>query len=474
MFARLESGGSAVRLRDWTKAICVGAALLALPVTACGRSPSQRLLLLLSVDTLRADRIGAYGSPLGLTPNLDALLAESQLFTAAFAPCAYTLPSVSALLTGRYPEELGMQTNASLLDSGFQTLASVLRLYGWRTGAVVSNYVLRKESGVDAGFELFDDAFPQREENRLQPERVAPDTTTAALALLDRLREGAGAEAPLFLWVHYQDPHGPYQPPQGFRERFLEAERAGPQGRRSLAPGRDHLGLGEIPDYQYVHGEHEAAFYRAGYDGEIAYLDAELGRLLEGLRARGLRDDALVVFTADHGEGLGERDYWFAHGEYLDDALVRVPLAIRIPGEPGRRRDELASLVDLFPTLLGVAGVPTPSSYPGRDLLAPAGVDPSRAVYLATLRGSTLPRHGLVAEGWKYVVAGAAEAPVEELFRIEDGERDRSREAPEVVRAMRERLERVREGLHRPAHERRQALTPTQREQLRALGYVEE
>ena len=463
-----------MKLREQARTIGVGAALLALAATACSPSPSPRLLLLLTVDTLRADRIGAYGSPLGLTPNLDALLAESQLFTSAWAPCAYTLPSVSALLTGRYPEELGMQTNSSLLDSGFQTLASVLRLYGWRTGAVVSNYVLRRESGVDNGFELFDDSFPQREENRLQPERVAPDTTSAALALLDRLREGPGADAPLFLWVHYQDPHGPYQPPRGFRERFLEAERAAPLGDRTLPPGQDSLGLGQIPDYQYVHGQHESAFYRAGYDGEIAYLDGEVGRLLEGLAARGLRQDALVAFTADHGEGLGERDYWFAHGEYLTDPLVRVPLAIRIPGEPGRRRDELASLIDLFPTLLGVAGVATPSGYPGRDLLAPEQGDASRAVYLATLRGSTVPRYGLVADGWKYVVEDGAEAPVEELFRLEDGERDRAAEAPEVVSALRERLAALREGLHRPPRERRQSLTPEQREHLRALGYVED
>lgn len=457
-----------------TRAMAIGTALLALSAAACGPSSSQHLLLLLSVDTLRADRIGAYGSPLGLTPNLDALLAQSQLFTAAYAPCAYTLPSVSALLTGRYPEELGMQTNSSLLDSGFQTLASVLRLYGWRTGAVVSNYVLRKQSGVDNGFQHYDDTFPQREANRLQPERIAADTTAAALAMLDRLREGAGANASLFLWVHYQDPHGPYRPPRGYRERFLEAERGAPEGDRTLRHGNDNLGLGEIPDYQYLPGQHQSAFYRAGYAGEIAYLDDEVGRLFEGLDGRGLWDDAIIAFTADHGEGMGERDYWFAHGEYLIDPLVRVPLAIRVPDRPSRRREELASLVDLFPTLLGVAGVSAPGGYPGRDLLAPGSADPSRAVYLATLRGSTVPRYGLVAEGWKYVVEDAGETPVEALYRIEADEHDQAAEAPEVLRAMRERLERLRGGLHPPSRERRQSLTPEQRQHLRALGYVED
>jgi arylsulfatase len=447
-----------------------GAALLLclLGASACGRGPTERWLILLTCDTLRADRLGAYGGPARLTPNLDALLAGSLVFHAAFAPAAYTLPSLSALMTGLHPEELGMLENVSELRAE-ASLASVLRLHGWRTGAVVSNYVLRKGTGMELGFDFYDDTFPQSEANRDLPERIASDTTTAALVMVDRLRSERAAG--LFLWVHYQDPHGPYLPPEDRRERYLEIERRAPDGRRQLTSGPS-MGVASIPVYQYVEGEHEVAFYRAGYSGEIDFFDHEIGRLLRGLEQRDVGSDAIVVFTADHGESLGENDYWFAHGEYLTDPLVRVPLGIRVPGGAPRQRSDPAALVDLFPTLLQLAGIGVPPGYPGRDLLAPGAAHARPEIYLAALRGATVPRYGLVADGYKYLRSEEPEGLREELYALGEESRDLSGEQAETLEEMRARLERIRAGLRRPIAEQRQELTPAERERLRRLGYV--
>ncbi|MCG8592194.1 MAG: sulfatase-like hydrolase/transferase [Proteobacteria bacterium] len=448
-------------------ALC-GLWLLALGAAGCSPKPSPPVVLLLTSDTLRSDRLGAYGSTLGLTPHLDALLEEATVFEAAYAPCSYTLPSASTILTGRYPEELGMLTNVSALRSGFPTLAEVFGLSGWRTGAVVSNYVLRRGTGVELGFELFDDTFPQLEANRDMPERIGPDTTDAALALVDRL---ADSGQPVLLWVHYQDPHGPYLPGEARRARYLEIEREQPDGQRQLSVGK--LGVGAIPEYQLVAGEFEVAFYRAGYDGEVAWLDEEIGRLFDGLRARGLWSDTVVAFTADHGESLGETDYWFAHGEYLSDPLVRVPLAFRVPGRPPARVAEPVSLVDVFPTLLGYAGLPVLESYPGRDLLAESLPDDGRSIYVATLRGATKARYAVIHGRHKYVLtAGEGDARGEELYALGDETRNLVEQEPTRAAELRQRLQEVRSGLARPPEERRQQLDEAERQRLRQLGYV--
>jgi len=170
------------RFRDSRPSLLAARLLLAAGLASgCGRSDAPDLLLLISVDTLRSDHLGANGSQLGATPHLDQLAAESLVFTAAYAPASHTLPSLSALMTGRYPEEVGIVSNDSTLAASVPTLASALRGAGWRTRAVVSNWVLRRSSGLASGFDVYDDTLHQREASRPMPERVAGDTTTAAL-----------------------------------------------------------------------------------------------------------------------------------------------------------------------------------------------------------------------------------------------------------------------------------------------------
>lgn len=438
---------------------------------ACRSEPPRpSLLILITVDTLRADRLGSYGGAFDLTPNLDALAAESLVFGAAYAPASFTVPSVSSIMTGRYPEELAIWKNESGLPDTVSTLAGELRSRGFRTLAVVSNFVLRKASGLASGFDRYDDSLPQREIVRKWPERVAWRTTDAGLAMLDACVTGAGSKC--FVWIHYQDPHGPYTPPGTRRARYLSREIEKPDGRRVLPVEPGPTGIGGIPSYQFLDHEQRVAFYRAGYDAEVSYMDEEVGRLLRGIEQRGLMERAVIAFAADHGESLGEWDYWFAHGEHLSEVLVRVPLFLRIPGRAPERRDDVVSLVDLYETLLrALTGESGAVGHRGRDLLA--GDAPSRAsvAYMATLGASSVPRYGLIDGDYKWIVSHPGGEPVGALYRRGDDEVEVSAEHPELARAMMERLREFRAGLDRGAPAARQPLTDAEREALRALGY---
>jgi arylsulfatase A-like enzyme len=446
--------------------------LIAFLASACrwaGSNPSH--LLLITVDTLRSDHLGCYGNPLGLTPNIDRLAERSTLFTTVYAAAPSTFPSVTAILTGRYPEAVGVQNNYDRLGGDVKTLGAYLRSRGWKTGAVVSNFVLGEHSGLGLHFDLYDATFPQMEAVRRRPERIAKDTTDAALAMLDRLT--GGGSGPVFLWVHFQDPHGPYQPPGNRRARFLERERALPDGRRKLRRSPDVRGMGGIPTYQFETGHREVAYYRSGYDGEVSYMDEEVGRLLEGLSARGLMDSTVIAFTADHGEGLGEGDYWFAHGEYLTEPLLRVPLLVAAPGRPPARRDDQASLVDLSPTLLALLGMEPPEGQAGENLFAAGADRRARTAYFMTRpQESTVPRFGLARDGYTYVVSLEGGGEKERLIRRGNDEENLLAAEKGLSRELRAELVSLRGRFPREVHRTTREIGPEAREKLRSLGYV--
>jgi arylsulfatase A-like enzyme len=376
-------------------------------------------------------------------------------------------------MTGRHPQELGIFRNESMLPQTVPTLASELRNRGWGTHAVVSNFILRRASGIASGFDSFDDEFPQLESVRKWPERTAPDTTDAALARLEGC--AASSDAPCFLWVHYQDPHGPYTPPDDLRARELAREAEAPDASRHLPVSEDHIGIGGIPAYQVLDGRRDIGFYRAGYHAEIRYFDRELGRLLRGVEERGLADRAVVAFAADHGEGLGENDYWFAHGEYLSDAQVRVPLLFRVPERSPARRDDVASLADVLPTLMAALGAtPLDPPPPGRDLLAPDAARGASRAFMATLGGARTPRYGLVDGDYKFVISERDGIWDGRLSRRGRDEVDLAAAAPQIAARMRKRLMRIRARMGSGRSEVVQELSEQDRESLRALGYVEE
>ncbi|MEE2679936.1 MAG: sulfatase [Myxococcota bacterium] len=440
--------------------------------SGCGAAPQPRLVLLITVDTLRAAELGAYGSTRGLTPNLDALARDASVFGLAYAPSSFTLPSVAGLLTGRYPEELGIRNNESGLPDGVPTLATELGARGWQTAAVVGNWVLRRESGVARGFDRFDDRFPDREAVRHWPERGAAATTEVAIELVEGCTAVPGARC--FVWAHYQDPHGPYDPPPGSREMLLAEERRAEDGSRSLPVGPDHQGEGAIPRYQFMDDRREVAWYRAGYRAEVGYVDEQVGRLLNAVEATGLADRAVVVFTADHGESLGEHGVWFAHGSRLTDEQVRVPLLVRIPGREPVLREDPVSLVDLMPSLLSLAGegAAFPGG-PGRDLFASGAEAAGSTPYFATLAADDDERVGILSQGFKFVAVERNGTYTGRLYAVGEEETDLSAAAPQVAAALRAQLGALREGLVR-VPETRPVLDEEGRERLRQLGYLED
>jgi arylsulfatase len=448
------------------------AALLAL--AGCGRPrPELRAVVLVTVDTLRADHLGVYGCPHGLTPHLDRLAREGVVFERAYTPVPFTLPAVTALMTSRYPEEVHVHRNRGTLSVAPPVLAGWLQTRGWRTGAVVSNPVLQRKSGIDRGFSQFDDEMSERESVRNQQERTAAHTTEAALAQLDRLlASGAG---PLFLWVHYQDPHGPYTPPEPHRARWMTIARRAPDAARELRLSNES-GQGGLPFYQLVEGHRDVAFYRAGYMGEVAYTDEMIGRLMDGLGQRGLMDQAAVVFAADHGEGMGEDDYWFAHGERLSEALVRVPLLIKRPGLAPERRSDVVSLLDVFPTLAAFTGGVAPGGSRGRDLFDAQRGRRSSALYLTNLAQGDTPRRGLVDRGFKYVrERGEGDlAARERLFALGDDQQDLAADREADLLLLRAGYAAARDAISPAPEQKARRLSPQEEEQLKALGYVRE
>lgn len=321
-------------------------------------------VILLSVDALRADHLSCYGYHRETSPRLDALASESRLFTAAHSASSHTREAVPALLTGEYP--------AVAVDSGYNlatdTVASWLSKRGFRTAGFHSNPYVSRAYGFDRGFEAFDDdlhlgqhkllALAQRALDKLRNRHYAraAEINDRALGWLDALDDD-----PFFLWVHYMDTHGPYDPPARFDSYGERSPDYDPQSLYRRACGS--------PD-SVTDADRRQLLDR--YDGEIRHVDAQLGRFLDALRERDLLEESLVVVTADHGDAFGEHGY-YGHPRYLHDSLTRVPLLVRPPG--GSDDDTVSAPV----STLDVVATITDGDGPGRSLLGP--VDEDRRVF---------------------------------------------------------------------------------------------
>jgi arylsulfatase A-like enzyme len=397
---------------------------------ACARAPRHPAVpagtpvVVVSIDTLRADRLPAYGYRGGATPRIDALAREGVLFENAYTTCPLTLPAHASLLTGRLPPEHGVRNNLgyALRPGAHPTLQGLLKARGYATGAAVSAYVLRGETGMREGFDFYDDVpATVATDSAGRVQRAGPETVARLRAFVDR-----SAGRPLFLFLHLYEPHLPYEPPEPFR------------------------GAARHP-----------------YDGEIAAADAAVGTFLDALRAAGLYDRALVVLTSDHGEGLGDHGE-DDHGILLYREALHVPLIVRLPGEAraGRRVAEPVGLIDVLPTVAQLLGLPAPAGLPGRSLFAP---EKGRRLYAETF----YPRIHL---GWSelrsvvddrfHLIAGVRE----ELFdlRADRAEtRDVRAAEPAAADALRRELAAHGEGFAAPT-----AAAPEVAERLRALGYL--
>jgi arylsulfatase A-like enzyme/Flp pilus assembly protein TadD len=310
--------------------LCIGSAVAANPPTS-HPSAARPNILLVTLDTTRADRMGFLGSKRGLTPNLDAMAQQGVVFTRAYSQVPITTASHTTILTGTYPQFNHVNDFGIPLSPRLPYLPNLLRAQGYHTGAFVGSLILDPLDGTapgfDRGFEVYDAGFHLRRhgaDRYKSVERRASDVVNHALAWLSQLSKG-----PFFLWVHLYDAHDPYDPPAPYKTRF------------AVQP----------------------------YDGEIAYVDSCVGKLLEEIRKHGLYDETLIAVMSDHGESLGAHGE-NTHGIFLYDETLHVPLVFKLPASraAGRRIDTRARLVDVAPTLLQEAGLPIPKEMQGESL----------------------------------------------------------------------------------------------------------
>lgn len=430
-------------LRPPVPALLLLATVPALLATGCGgvpEVPAGRSIVLVSVDTLRSDRLPAYGYDGVETPAFDALAAEGVVFERAYSPVPLTLPAHASLVTGLLPPDHGVRDNAGyrLEEDAGATVAELLGAEGYATGAAVSSFVLRRETGMARGFDLYDDRLEAGARATIsQIQRPGGRTLEPALAWLHERAEVGG---PFFLFFHIYEPHTPYDPPEPFASRYAST------------PG-------------------------GAYDGEIAASDRIVGDLVEGLRELGLYDEATVVLLSDHGEGLGDHGEE-EHGILLYRESLQVPLVVKLPGgtRAGERVAAPVQLTDVTATLLELAGAPAPEGLVGHSLLAflgsraPEGLDPDgRTLYSESFH----PRLRFGWSGLTSVVRGRhhyIEGADRELYDLvaDPAERnDRVREDRRTYAELRDALAGFEAELEPPFQEGSET-----REALAALGYL--
>jgi arylsulfatase len=347
--------------RCWRKPASLLSALL-LTNAGLGCFGSEGLepnILLITVDTLRADRLGAYGFKLATSPAIDRLAAQGVVFERAISGASVTAGSHASIMTSRYTREhtIGFENGETRLE-GITTLAEIFNQAGYQTAAFVGNIILNRSIGLDRGFEVYDDELPDAELNRkFSFERIAEQTTERALLWLKN-RDSRS----FFLWVHYQDPHGPYAPPPEYKGRFRPEFRP---DEKPLPVLKKLVGMNGIPSYQELDGVRHPSIYETRYAEEIAYADHWIGELISHVDAIASDADTIVVLTADHGESLGEEHRYFMHGTSTTPDQAHVPLILRAPGLSKGRRAEIVHHVDIMPTILELVGFETPADTSG-------------------------------------------------------------------------------------------------------------
>lgn len=419
-------------------ALCVEAQTAAVPSRT-----TRPNVILITLDTTRADRMGFMGAKLGLTPNLDALAQQGVVYERAYSHVPLTPPSHATILTGTYPQFNHLTYMGEPLEHTLPYLPELLHQRGYRTGAFVGSMILDPKNvtaiGFERGFDVYQAGFHQRKKNedRYQSvERRAGDVVDRALRWV-----GQRSGAPFFLWVHCYDPHGPYDPPEPFKTRY------------SADP----------------------------YDGEIAYTDFALGKLIEGLKVRGLYEGSMFVVTADHGEAFGEHGEQH-HGIFLYDETIHVPLIVKLPtrGFNGRRVSSRVRLVDVAPTILKATGTKIPPAMQGEPL---PGVASNEALATGSLKERPAYSESIYAHrafGWSVLRSWRAskylyvDAPKRELYdSVTDtpAANNLAGQSIAVADTMQSQLGefRARTG---SSGSSTASLSPEQAENLRALGYL--
>jgi len=425
--------------------LCLWLLVLLFPSSSFGEKNKKSPLniVVITVDTLRADRLGCYGYRRIKTPQMDALASEGVLFEHAFTPTPITLPAHASIFTGTYPAAHGLRSNGTFaLTESALTLAEVFKKEGYSTAAFVSTFVLDSRFGLDQGFDVYNDDLVTgvKSPTMIQKERRAETVTKAAIEWLNTHKNGT----PFFLWVHYYDPHIAYDPPAPFKD----------------------------------------AYARSPYDGEIAYTDSWIKQFINKLKEMGIYDQTLIALSGDHGEGLGDHQE-DTHGIFLYDATLQVPLIFHCPGRlpKNKRIGSLVRLVDIAPTLLDIAGQKVPANMQGVSL-APLMSGQKDDLHLVLYCETDYPRftygwsplEGIRTGEWKYI-----KAPESELY---DLTKDPA-EAKNLIQQEKSQAEKYQKDLtdikkqisSAPASgasssAKPVALDKASREKLKSLGYI--
>ncbi len=394
-------------------------------------------VILITIDTVRADHLGCYGATDVKTPTLDALARDGVVFERAISQVPLTWPSHAAILTGTYPFQNGVQDfTGQPLDPRFRSVAQVFKQQGYATGAVVSAFVLDRSWGLARGFDFYDDAFSAetfRQKDIGLVDRKAGESVTHAISWLQK-----PARRPFFFWLHLYDPHSPYDPPEPFRTQY-----------------RSHP-----------------------YDGEIAYADHELGRLIAWLKQNRLYDRTAIVVLSDHGESLGEHGEK-EHGFFVYNSTVHIPLIVKPPAGSGFRPGRVAAPVEtvaVAPTLTRLAGmkdeIQKQFPHPGllEDQAKSEDAAYSESFYAFSSFGWS-PLHALQTSRYHYI-----EAPTRELYDVIADPQEKNNLAPQqtaTVAVLEDKLQSLlRQNPFKPGEPGTSGLSPDALEKLQALGYV--
>jgi arylsulfatase A-like enzyme len=462
-------------------------------------------VLMVTLDTTRADHIGAYGYDRIDTPAFDGLAEEGVLFEEAFAQIPVTGPSHLGLFSGTGPWRHGNLLNGVPIPPEIRTLPVMLLESGYQTGAFVSAYVLNSDLGFDRGYQVYDDDFSgihgtsrllwsrllsmwSRHQNpHAVVERRGEDTVDLALRWLD----GRSADHPWMMWVHLFDAHGPYAPPAPFDTKYYAGDpRSAEHNSMDKVEG--------VADYlkDSLTGIRDVDWVRAQYDGEIAYADTQLQRLLDAVDARGEKQDTLVVVAGDHGESLGDNGVWFDHGDDLFSASTHVPLVISWPGQlvKGRRVKGPVELTDVLPTLTDLLRFPLPTDIDGQTLMGTwvtrsmrfqaRGMGFDRAANLAARKAGTIdePTHRMVflrSKDMLYIHRDA-EGVSDELYALDALEENRLALVREdemgvkITDVLREQAEGLLQDGIQGVEQSNVPLSPAARARLKALGYIDD
>jgi len=437
------------------------AALFGFVLIACQPSAPPQNVLLITIDTLRPDHISCYGYKRNTTPNLDQIAMEGTRYKNVFSQLTSTTPSHSSILTGLTPDIHGVLANGDPLPLKFTTLAEILRNAGFLTGAVVSNWSLKKERGLNQGFDYYDDFMPQEELHRPLYQKNPQQATESALSWLDKNRNKR-----FFLWVNYMDPHGPYTPPPPYNHSFDAPQQLSvgnlPFSKEDNAPR-------SIPAYQQLGDANNPDYYVSQYEGEIQYTDFWVGELLKKIKTWGILKNTLIIITSDHGESLGEHDYYFMHSNLTYKEQASLPLIIRYPGlfPEGKVEDARVETIDLLPTILESCKIPFKNKLHGQSLLSLTKQKDDKPIIVFS---ENAKRISVYQNFWELILLGKQAA---ELFDLESDPLEKINVLKTADSEIVKRLYSVASKyLEIQNSEKKSDLTEKDKKALRSLGYI--